>query len=68
MNALGTRAAFQIFIRHQLEVMIEEGKINFSNEEVKKFSNAIENDKFFYDSLGNFLAEYIKGYRVSDEI
>ena len=37
MNALGTRAAFQNFIRHQLEVMIEEGKkINFSNEEVKK--------------------------------
>lgn len=48
--------------------MIEEGKINFSKEEVKNFSNAIENDKFFYDSLGNFLAEYIKGYRVSDEI
>lgn len=59
MSGIGTRGAFRIFIRYQLETMIEEGKISLTAEELEKFANGIEDDMTFYEQLGDFLAEYL---------
>lgn len=62
MSGIGTRGAFKIFIRYQLQTMIEEGKINLTEEEVEKFISGIEDDITFYEQLGDFLAEYLEDF------
>lgn len=59
---MGARQAFQIFIRHQLEVMKDDGKINLTAEELEKFANGVENDFTFYEQLADFLEEYINDF------
>jgi hypothetical protein len=59
---MSTRQAFRIFIRHQLEVLKEEGKIDLSAEEIEKIANGVEDDFTFYEQLGDFLKEYIEDF------
>lgn len=59
---MDTRTSFRMFIRHMLGTMVEDGKINLTNEEIEKFANGIEDDMTFYDLLGSFLEEYINDY------
>lgn len=62
MSGIGTRGAFRIFIRYQLQVMVEEGKIDLTEEELEKFANGIEDDFTFYEQLGDFLTEYLEDF------
>ncbi|MFJ7736414.1 hypothetical protein ACIQ2D_08720 [Lysinibacillus sp. NPDC097287] len=62
---MNTREAFKVFIRHQLSVMKDEGKIDLTAEEIEKFANGIENDDVFYNQLGDFLADYIDTFATN---
>jgi hypothetical protein len=67
MNIIGgekmsTRQAFRLFIRDQLEALVEERKIDLNAEELEKFTNGIEDDFTFYEQLGEFLKEYIEDF------
>jgi hypothetical protein len=59
---MNTRQAFRIFIRHQLETMAEDGKLDLSAEELEKVANGVEDDFTFYEQLGDFLKEYIEDF------
>lgn len=62
MSGIGTRGAFRIFIRYQLQTMIEDGKVDLTEEELEKFANGIEDDMIFYEELGDFLTEYLENF------
>ncbi|AZV43664.1 hypothetical protein BAOM_3055 [Peribacillus asahii] len=59
---MNTRQAYRTFIRHQLEVMSDEGEISLSCEEIEAFVSGAEDDYDFYKQLGEFLSEYIENY------
>lgn len=65
---MSTRQAFKIFIRHQLEVLVDEGKINLTAEELELIANGMEDDFTFYEQLGEFLVEFIEDFGENYDI
>lgn len=63
---MSPRQAFRIFIRHQLNVMNDEGYVDLPNEAIEKFANFIENDSSFYEGLSELLTEYIEELESDD--
>lgn len=64
VNRIGSREAFQIFIRHHLQVMNEEKYTDLSKEEVENIADWLEHDMAFYESLSELLVEYIRDFHV----
>ncbi len=64
VNRIGSREAFQIFIRHHLQVMNEEKYTDLSKEEVENIASWLEHDMVFYESLSELLVEYIRDFYV----
>lgn len=59
---MDTNKAFKIFIRHQLEAMQQDGKINLTAEELEAFANRIENDYMFYKEFSEFMRYFIRKF------
>ena len=63
---MSPREAFRIFIRHQLNVMNDEGYVDLPNEAIDKLANFIENDSSFYERLSELLTAYIEDLDSDD--
>lgn len=59
---MNTREAFRVFMKHQLEYAIEEGKIDLSKGDMMWFLQEIEDDPVFHNEMADFLAEFIENF------
>jgi len=56
---MSPRQAFRIFIRHQLETMVEDGQLDLTAEQLEHLANTMEDDHIFYKRLGDMIEEYL---------
>lgn len=60
--AISPRQAFRVFIRFELEDVMNDRFINLTDQQLEDFANGIEDDDMFYNALDEFLADYINDY------
>lgn len=57
---MGLRQAYEMVIRHQLEMLEDEGTWQFADGQIDKLVNELSNDAAFLDSINEMTSEHLE--------
>lgn len=60
---MGTRRAFQLYIKHQLELMVDDGSVDLTREQILDVIMEIEDDPDFHDKVSEILDDVVYDLR-----